>query len=214
MSADFWVPVAELPAVPCPNRPVGVHPESSRGGSGGFLDSGPKPFWNRHTRRPHPVWARGGRVDSVGAAPPKPSLEQPQPLQLVGHLLGHVAGVSLGKIGRGVAAVVVAPALEGAAGARRGRDDGAPDLDSAVLARLLLVEVLLEADQLLAAADDAPHHPVERAALQQLLDPLGHVAGIDPVRRTRSLAALLAPRRLHFLHVREIVDADGKLYQV
>ena len=44
-------------------------------------------------------------------------------------------------------------------------DEGALDLDSAVFRALLLVEILLEADQLLAAADDAAHHPVERAAL-------------------------------------------------
>src|SRR5438094_711053 len=96
-------------------------------------------------------------------------LKQAQPLQLVGHFLGHVAGVALRKVGRRVLRLEVAPALEGAAGARRSPDDRALDLDLAVLAGLFLVEILVEADQLLAAADDAAHHPVERAAAQQLL---------------------------------------------
>src|SRR5215475_4063688 len=114
---------------------------------------------------------------------------------------------------RGAFAVVVAPALEGPAGARRGRDDGALDLDAAVLARLLLVEVLLEADQFLAATNDAAHHPVERAGLQQLLDPLGHVPRVDPVRGARTLATLLSPGGLKLLHVGEVVDADRELDQ-
>src|ERR1051325_11082805 len=89
-------------------------------------------------------------------------LKQAEPLQLVGHFPGHVAGVALRKVRRGVVGVEIAPTLERPAGARRGRDDRALDLDPAVLVRLFLVEVLVEADQLLAAADDAAHHPIER----------------------------------------------------
>jgi len=80
--------------------------------------------------------------------------------------------------------------------------------------RLFLVEILVEADQFLAAADDAPHHPVERAALQEFIDPLGHVAGIDPVRRARTLASLLSSGRLKLLHVGKVIDADRQLDQM
>ena len=75
------------------------------------------------------------------------------------------------KVGRDTLLLEVPPALEGLAGPRRGRHQGAPDLDSTVFPAAILVEVLLEADQLLAAADDAAHHPVERPTFQQLARP-------------------------------------------
>src|ERR1700759_3396224 len=86
-------------------------------------------------------------------------LKQAEPLQLVGHFLGHIAGVALRKIRRHVLGVEIAPALECPASARRRGDDRALDLDPAVLVSFFLVEVLVETDQLLAAADDAAHHP-------------------------------------------------------
>src|SRR6202012_3804126 len=117
-------------------------------------------------------------------------LQQPQAHQLCSHLRRHVRGIALGEIGRRLVALKIAPALEGPAGLWRGRDDRAPDLDPAVFASLLLIEVLLEADQLLTATDDATHYPVKRAAVQQLLHPLGHVGGIYPVGGKVAPAAL------------------------
>ena len=84
------------------------------------------------------------------------------------------------------------------------------ELDAAELLAAFLVEIVLEADQFLADTDDATDHPVERTA-HQILAPPRRVAGIDPVGRTRRLAALLAPCRLDLLHVSEIVDADREL---
>src|SRR5262249_55125715 len=88
------------------------------------------------------------------------------------------------------------------------------DLEGEVLAAVVAIDAPLEADQLLPAPDNASHHPVERAAIKQLVGPPRRVAGVDPVRRARALAALLAPRRLDFLHVGEVVDAHGQLDQV
>src|SRR5260370_789054 len=101
-----------------------------------------------------------------------------------------------------------------AAGARRGPDDRTLDLDLAVLVGLFLVEILVEPDQLLAAADDAPHHPIKRAAGQQLLGAARRVPGIDPMWRARRLAALLPAVGLKLFHVREVVDADRQLDQM
>src|ERR1044071_9022161 len=86
-------------------------------------------------------------------------LKEAEALQLVGHFPGHVAGVALRQVRRHVPGVEIAPALERPAGARRGRDDRPLDLDPAVLVSFFLVEVLVEADELLSTADDAAHHP-------------------------------------------------------
>src|ERR1700730_637665 len=142
------------------------------------------------------------------------SLQKPESLQFGCHFRRHVGSVARRKVGRDTLLLEVAPALEGLAGARRGRHQGTPDLDSTEFLAVVLVEILLEADQFLAAADDAAHHPVERAAGQQFGRPPRRVPGIDPVRRARTLPALLAPRRLDLLHVGEVVDAYRQLDQM
>src|SRR5882757_6218470 len=142
------------------------------------------------------------------------SLQEPESLQFGCHFRRHVGSVARRKVGRDTLILEVAPALEGLAGARRGRHQGTPDLDSTEFLAVVLVEILLEADQFLAAADDAAHHPVERAAGQQFVRPSRRVPGIDPMRGSRTLAALFASRRLDFLHVSEVVDADRQLDQM
>src|SRR5713226_3943198 len=141
-------------------------------------------------------------------------LQEPESFQFRCHFRRHVGGVAVRQIGRDALGIEVAPALEGLAGPRRGRDEGALDLDSTVFLAVVLVEILLEADQFLAAADDAAHHPVERPTGQQFTRPPRRVSGINPVRRSRTLPALLAPRRLDLLHMGEVVDADRQLDQM
>src|SRR5882757_1276198 len=142
------------------------------------------------------------------------SLQKPESLQFGCHFRRHVGSVARRKVGRDTLLLEVAPALEGLAGARRGRHQGTLDLDSTEFLAVVLVEILLEADQCLAAADNAAHDPVKRTAGQQLGRPSRHISGIDPMRGSRTLPALLAPRRLDFLHVGEVVHADRQLDQM
>src|SRR5471030_1692505 len=139
-----------------------------------------------------PIWASlptSFVVTLMGSPPvqneaivrPASSSKQAQTLQVGRHFRRHVAGVAAGPVGRHPFALEIAPALERPAGLRRGWNDRAPDLDLAVFPGLFLVEILVETDQLLAAADDTAHHPVERTAVQQLLRTLGRVSGVDPV---------------------------------
>src|SRR5476649_2821534 len=105
-------------------------------------------------------------VQNEAIVRPVSSSKQTETLQFGCHFRRHIAGVAAGPIGRHPISLEIAPPLERAAGLRRGRDDRALDLDLAVFPGLFLVEILVEADQDLAAADDAAYDPVERAALQ------------------------------------------------
>src|ERR1700722_13628302 len=114
------------------------------------------------------------RLHSATAA----SLQKPESLQFGCHFRRHVGSVALRKVRRNAFVFEVAPALEGLAGARCGRHQGTLDLDSTELLAVVLVEILLEADQFLAAADAPAHPPVERAAGQQFVRPPRRVSGV------------------------------------
>src|SRR5476651_2397297 len=172
-----------------------------------------------------PIWASlptSFVVTLMGSPPvqneaivrPASSSKQAQTLQFGRHFRRHVAGVAPGPVGGYAISLEIAPALERPAGLRRGRNDGALDLDSAVFPGLFLVEILVEPDQYLAAADDTAHHPIERPAIQQLLRALGRVSGVDPVGRAGLLAPLFPSGGLNLLHMREVVDPDGELDHV
>jgi len=90
-------------------------------------------------------------------------------------------------------------------------------LDLAVLVGFFLVEILVEPDQLLAAADVTPPRTTKRASRRPAVPRSGDgvCPCIDPVRRARAAGARCFLRvGLKLLHVSKVVDADSKLDQM
>src|SRR5258708_19510901 len=88
------------------------------------------------------------------------SLQEPESLQFGCHFRRHVGSVARRKVGRDTLLLEVAPALEGLAGARRGRHQGTLDLDSTEFLAVVLVEILLEPHPSLPPPNTPPHHPL------------------------------------------------------
>src|SRR5579875_2656249 len=152
----------------------------------------------------------------AGAAASPSILKQAELAQLGGELGRQL--VIPRRQGRSVrgrfGGIEIAPALKGPPGHEPGLDQLAVELDRA--SRLALaVGDRLEADDALAHPHIALDHPVERAAVEDVLDPLRHHAGDVPQpRRPARLAqggeALLLP----FRELLDSVDADAELDDV
>jgi hypothetical protein len=126
---------------------------------------------------------------------------------LPGQVLRQGRGFTGGQIRRGVLGLEVAPALEGAAGLRRGGDQRIGEVDFAAFARA--VREGLNANDGLPDQDLALEDPIERAALQDFVRPLRRLPRVDDRR-----PALRGPPGAPDAQVLGRGGADAELDQV
>src|SRR6185312_14186477 len=117
-----------------------------------------------------------------------------------GHRFREAAGAD---VGRGVGRVEIAPALERALRHELGLHQRGL-IDDAAMGHAL-ADALLEVEDAVADADIALDHPVERAAVEHLVAPLGRHA--RPVDEHRLLAALALLGELLLLPLAQVLDA-------
>src|ERR1700681_4047047 len=136
--------------------------------------------------------------------------------QLAAQLLRHRrrAGRRLVEVARGVLHVEVAPALKGTERARRHQHDFGIEHDAAA-SDAVLVAKRPDGTDALAAHDLAADHPIERAAVGELVGALGHHAGAMYVLGLFAAFALVLELLLDpVLEILDRVGADAELDEI
>src|SRR5580704_2569059 len=165
-------------------------------------------------RGPYVIVCGCAMRQGCGTAPTRS--HQAEFAQLAAQLLGHrrCARCRLVKVARGVLHVEVAPALEGAERARRHQHDFGIEHDTAAPDAVLVAKRPDGADAL-AAHDLAADHPIERAAVGELVGALGHHAGaMDMLRLFAAFALVLELLLDPVLEIANRIGANAELDKI
>src|ERR1700681_2850386 len=140
-------------------------------------------------------------------------LQQAELSELAPQRLRHVLGARRGavEIARNILGREIAPALERPPGPRLHQDKLRLQHEVAA-ADPVLVDKAAHVEEPLATHDRTPDHPVERAAVGELVGALGHHARpVQMLAREAALPAVLEPLADPALEILDRVTADAKL---